>query len=79
MHKIETPFGYLCLPDERMTENAKTLYNSMRERKDLDVVTIHPQDTYTIKTPFGHAHTDRYESVLNIERATRKLRYQKFK
>ena len=40
MHKIETPFGYLCLPDERMTENAKTMYNSMRETKDLHVITV---------------------------------------
>ena len=79
MQKFKTTLGYLCLPDERMAENAKTLYNSMRERKDLNVVTIHPKDTYIIKTPFGRAHTDRYESVLNIERATSKLRNQKLK
>ena len=35
MHKIETPFGYLCLPDERMAENAQTLYNSMEKEKNL--------------------------------------------
>lgn len=79
MHKIETPFGYLCLPDERMVENAQTMYNSMRERKELDVVTIRPKYTYTIKTPFGCAHTNRYESVLHIERVTRELCKQKSK
>ena len=42
MHKLETPFGYLCLPDERMAENAKTIYHSMRETKDLHVITVKP-------------------------------------
>ena len=79
MHKIKTPFGYLCLPDERMAENAKTMYNSMRETKDLHVITVKPESRYVVDTPFGRTYTNRYDVVLNIERSAIRLRSQKFK
>ena len=79
MHKLETPFGYLCLPDERMSENAKTMYNSMRETKDLHVITVKPESRYVVETPFGRAYTNRYDVVLNIERSAIRLRSQNFK
>lgn len=79
MHKIETPFGYLCLPDERMAENAKTIYNSMRETKNLHVITVKPESRYVVETPFGRTYTNRYDVVLNIERSAIRLRNQKFK
>jgi hypothetical protein len=79
MHKIETPFGYLCLPDERMAENAQTMYNSMRETKDLHVITVKLESRYVVDTPFGRAYTNRYDVVLNIERSVIRLRSQNFK
>lgn len=79
MHKIETPFGYLCLPDKRMAENAQTMYNSLRETKDLHVITVKPESRYVVDTPFGRAYTNRYDVVLNIERSAIKLSSQKFK
>ena len=79
MHKLETPFGYLCLPDERMAENAKTMYNSMRETKDIHVITVKPESRYVGDSPFGRAYTNRYDVVLNIERSAIRLRSQNFK
>lgn len=71
MHKLETPFGYLCLPDERMAENAKTMYNSMRETKDLHVITEKPnQDMWSKLLLDAPIQTDMMSFlILNVQQS----------
>ena len=76
MTKIKTPFGYLCLPDERMIENTNTSYNETNSQKEIDMVVITSDDAkklYRTENPFGVGYTDHYDRVLASKRAVMKL------
>jgi hypothetical protein len=74
--KIKTPLGYLCLPDERMVENAATAYNKISKHRDIDILQITSDDAkkaYRISNPYGVGYTDHYDRVLASKKAIQKL------
>ena len=76
MKKIQTPFGYLCLPDKRMAENASTFCKETNQKKNIDTITVMSDDakkTYRTVNPFGVGYTDHYDHVLSAQKAVTKL------
>ena len=74
--KIKTPFGYRCLPDEHMSENATALYNDMHQERLFPIITVMSDDakkTYRTVNPFGVGYTDHYDHVLSAQKAVMKL------
>ena len=74
--KIQTPAGYLCLPDERMAENASSLYKDVYHERDIPIVTVMPDDAkkrYRTINPFGIGYTDHYNRVLVSQNTVMKL------
>lgn len=74
--KIKTPIGYLCLPNERITDNVVALYNETNLRKDIDIITVMADDTrkvYRTANPFGVGYTDHYNRVLSSQNIVMKL------
>ena len=53
--KIQTPIGYLCLPDERMAENAASLYKNVYHERDIPIVTVMSDDTKNCTEPPAHS------------------------
>ena len=74
--KIQTPTGYLCLPDERMSENAASLYKDMYHERDIPIITIISDDakkTYRTESPYGIGYTNYYNCVLASKISVMKL------
>ena len=76
MKKIKTLFGYLCVPDERMAENATALYNDMYQERNFPVITVMSNDAkkqYRIANPYGVGYTNHYSRVLDSQNEIMKL------
>jgi hypothetical protein len=74
--KFQTPTGYLCLPDERMAENASSLYKDVYHERDIPIVTVMSDDAkkiYRTINPFGIGYTDLYNRVLVSQNTVMKL------
>ena len=74
--KIKTPFGYLCLPDERMAENAATTYNKISKPRDINIITITSDDAkkaYHTINPFGVGYTNCFDCFLASQISVMKL------
>lgn len=74
--KIKTPIGYLCLPDERMAENATALYNDIYQERNFPIITIISDDakkTYRTESPYGIGYTNYYNCVLASKISVMKL------
>ena len=74
--KITTPFGYLCLKDERMEENAKAFFVGMNKEKDIEEIILKENDekkNYRTSSPYGCGYTNRYERVLSTRNEVMKL------
>lgn len=74
--KIKTPIGYLCLPDERMAENASSLYKDMYQERNFPVISVISDDakqTYRTANPYGVGYTNHYSRVLSSQNTVMKL------
>lgn len=74
--KIKTPFGYLCLEDERMADNAKVMYAGIYEEKELNAIVVEApevKNAYAIPSPFGCGYTKHFERVLATRRSVIKM------
>ena len=74
--KIQTPTGCLCLPDERMAENASSLYKDVYHERDIPIVTVMSDDAkkrYRTINPCGIGYTDHYNRVLVSQNTVMKL------
>ena len=74
--KIQTPTGCLCLPDERMAENASSLYKDVYHERDIPIVTVMSDDAkkrYRTINPCGIGYTDHYNRVLSSQNSVMKL------
>lgn len=74
--KIKTRIGYLCLPDERMAENAATAYNKISKQRDIDIIQITSNDAkkdYRTVNPFGIGYTNCFEYFLDSQISVMKL------
>ena len=80
MNKIKTPFGYLCLPNERMIENTATAYDEIPKHKNIDIINItsdNAKKLYRTENPYGIGYTDHYDRVLASKRSVMKLNASK--
>ena len=74
--KIQTPTGYLCLPDERMVENAASLYKDVYHERDIPIVTVMSDDAkklYRTASPFGVGYTDCFDRFLTSQISITKI------
>ena len=74
--KIKTQIGYLCLPDERMAENAATAYNKISKPRDINIITITSDDAkkaYHTINPFGVGYTNCFDCFLASQISVMKL------
>ena len=74
--KIKTPLGYLCLPDERMVENAATAYNKISKHRDINILQITSDDAkkaYRTANPYGVGYSDCFDCILASHRSRMKL------
>lgn len=74
--KFETPMGYMCLKDERMEENVKSMFTGMYQEKEIEEVVIKTPETkknYNTSSPFGRGYTNNYERVLATRNAVMKM------
>ena len=74
--KIKTQIGYLCLPDERMAENAATAYNKISKHRDINIIQLTSDDAkkaYRTENPFGVGYTDCFDCVLTSHLSRMKL------
>ena len=74
--KIKTPLGYLCLPDERMVENAATAYNKISKHRDINIIQITSDDAkkdYRTVNPFGVGYTNCFDCFLASQISVMKL------
>lgn len=79
MTKIKTPFGYLCIEDDRIVENAKTAVSYMFCEQDLSEIIIsapEEQNLYRTDNPFGCGYTNNYSRVIATYNATMKMSVQ---
>ena len=76
MTKIKTPFGYLCLEDDRIAEYAQTAISPMFCEQDLNEITVsapEEQNLYRTDNPFGCGYTNNYERANATHIATIKI------
>ena len=76
MTKNKTPFGYLCIKDDRIAGNAKTAIVHMFCEQDLNEIIIsspEEQNLYRTDNPFGCGYTNNYSRVLATHNATMKM------
>ncbi len=69
--KMNTPMGYMYLPDERMLENAKTIFAGVSESNPItERVLMGPsaKSNYRVMTPFGYAYLKNYNLVCQEKR-----------
>ena len=74
--KIKTIFGYLCLPNEQIAENAATAYNKTSKHRDINIIQITSDDAkkaYRTANPYGVGYTDCFDCVLASHLARMKL------
>ena len=67
MTKIKTPFGYLYINDDRITDNAKTAVSHMFSQQELNEIIISSpkeQNLYRTDNPFGCGYTNNYERAI---------------
>ena len=78
--KIKTPFGYLCLPEEKPNETISVPYNETNSHKEINMIDITSDDAkkaYRISNPYGVGYTDHYDRVLASKKAVQKLNANK--
>ena len=78
--KIQTPSGYLYLPDKCMAENIAVVYDKIPKRKNIDMIVITSDDAkkaYRTANPFGIGYTDCFDCVLASHRSRMKLNAEK--
>ena len=74
--KIQTPFGYLCLSEEQMSENTATAYDKISKHRDIDIIQIISDDSkklYRTVNPFGVGYTDCFDCILTSHHSRIKL------
>ena len=79
MTKIKTPFGYLCLEDDRIAEYAQTTISPMFCEQDLNEFTVSSSEEkmlYRTENPFGKGYTNNYSRVIAANIATMKMSVQ---
>lgn len=76
MTKIRTPMGCICFEDERMAENAKTIFAGVNKEKEINEIVLKEDDAkknYNTASPYGCGYTNRYEKVLSTKNEVMKL------
>lgn len=76
MTRIKTLFGYLCIEDDRIAENAKTAIAHMFCEQDLNEIVVsspEEQSLYRTANPFGCGYTNNYSRVIATHNATMKI------
>ena len=74
--KIQTPIGHLSLPDERMAENASSLYKDLYHERDIPIITIisdNARKLYRTANPYGVGYTNHYSRALSSQNTVMKL------
>ena len=76
MTKIKTLFGYLCIEDDRIAENAKNSLTHMFYEQDLNEIIVsssEEQMLYRTANPFSRGYTNNYGRVIATHNATMKM------
>ena len=75
--KIITPAGYMYLGDERMTENAKKMFTSIVNYKELvirNLIEPKAKSYHEVSTSFGRAYARSYGDALKIAKSQTRYR-----
>lgn len=74
--KFLTPAGCICLEDERIAENVKTIHSETYGEKELNernLMDKRAKHMYKVVTPFGVAFLETYNFVCSEERIIKKI------